>query len=159
MTRMMSKITNYRVIRKFRLRTTLLIPFVLQIMTAVGVVGYLSFRNGQQAVRDLANRLLEEKGNRIEQRILAYFEQPQALVKMTHAALQSESLNLNDLEKLHRYFWQVISQEKLGDYLYLGTSQGEFVGVERRDDGQIELRIRSLDQAFERKTYLLDDQG
>ncbi|TAF49946.1 MAG: hypothetical protein EAZ61_13695 [Oscillatoriales cyanobacterium] len=156
---MMGQTAGSRIVRKFRLRTTLLIPFVLQIVTAVGVVGYLSFRNGEQAIRDLANQLLEEKGNHIEQRILAYFDQPQAIVQMTHATLQSGSLNLENFEDLHRYFWQVITQEKLGDYLYLGTSQGEFVGVERRDDGQTELRIRTLDQAFERRTYLLDDQG
>ncbi|WP_421656041.1 hypothetical protein [Leptothermofonsia sp. ETS-13] len=42
---------------KFRLRTTLVLPFVLQIMTAVGLVGYLSFRNGQQAVNDLIIQL------------------------------------------------------------------------------------------------------
>jgi len=37
------------------LRTVLIVPFVLQILGAVGIVGYLSFRNGQQAVNDLAS--------------------------------------------------------------------------------------------------------
>lgn len=33
--------------RKLRLRTALVVPFVLQIVAAVGLVGYLSFGNGQ----------------------------------------------------------------------------------------------------------------
>jgi PAS domain S-box-containing protein len=144
---------------KLRLSTTLVLPFVLQIVAAVGLVGYLSFRNGQQAVNDLANRLLEEKGNRIEQHILAYFDKPQTIVQMTHAGLQSGNLSLSDFDSLRRYFWQVVQQEKLDRYLYLGTSQGEFVGVERRDDGRVEFKVRTLASSPNRETYLLDEQG
>jgi hypothetical protein len=38
------------------LRLILVVPFVLQIFAAVGLVGFLSFRNGQKAVNDLANQ-------------------------------------------------------------------------------------------------------
>jgi hypothetical protein len=31
---------------KFRLRSVLVVPFVLQIVAAVGCIGYLSYRNG-----------------------------------------------------------------------------------------------------------------
>ena len=37
------------------------------------------------------------------------------------------------------YFWQVVSQEKLGNYLYIGTEQGEF-GVAELRDGQMRKR-------------------
>ena len=33
----------------------LVVPFVLQIVAAVGLTGWLSFRNGQKAVNDVAN--------------------------------------------------------------------------------------------------------
>jgi hypothetical protein len=39
------------------LRSLLIVPFVLQIFTAVGLTGYISLRNGQQAINDLATRL------------------------------------------------------------------------------------------------------
>ena len=55
--------------RKLRLRTTLVLPFVLQIIAAVGLVGYLSFRNGQKAVNDLANQMIQEVGNRVVQHL------------------------------------------------------------------------------------------
>ncbi|XHL94738.1 MAG: hypothetical protein P2A85_19675 [Microcoleus anatoxicus] len=46
--------------RKISLQTLLIVPFVLQIFAAVGLTGYLSFRNGQKAINDLANRLIKE---------------------------------------------------------------------------------------------------
>ena len=39
------------------LRLVLTVPFVLQIFATVSIVGYLSFRNGQKAVQDLASHL------------------------------------------------------------------------------------------------------
>ncbi len=36
------------------LRTTLIVPFVVLILVSVGLTGYLSIRNGQQAVNDVA---------------------------------------------------------------------------------------------------------
>ncbi len=43
-----------KVSAKLPLRTVLVIPFVVQIFAAVGLTGYLSFKNGQKAVDDLA---------------------------------------------------------------------------------------------------------
>ena len=43
--------------QKIPLRTTLVVPFVLQIAIAVGLVSYLSFRNSQQAIEDLVTQL------------------------------------------------------------------------------------------------------
>ena len=145
--------------KKFRLRTTLVVPFVLQIIAAVGLVGYFSFRNGQQAVRDLANQLIEEKSDRIEQHVVDYFSQPQAIVQMTYAGLQSGNLDLNDIDGLRRYFWQVVNRERLDNYLYLGTEEGEFIGVERRDDDTVQFKVRTTASAPNREVYLLDEEG
>lgn len=45
---------------KVPLHTVLIVPFVVQIFGAVGQVGYLSFRNGQQAVNNVATQLHRE---------------------------------------------------------------------------------------------------
>jgi len=39
-----------QVLEKLPLGVVLIVPFVLEIVGAVGLVGYLSFRNGQKAV-------------------------------------------------------------------------------------------------------------
>ncbi|MGL5066035.1 MAG: hypothetical protein ACRC62_39195, partial [Microcoleus sp.] len=51
------------------LRVLLIIPFLLQIAGAVGIVGYLSFRNGQKAIDDLASQLQTEVSSRINQHL------------------------------------------------------------------------------------------
>ena len=38
----------------------LVIPFLLQIFLIVGIVGLLSFYNGQRAINDLANQLISQ---------------------------------------------------------------------------------------------------
>jgi hypothetical protein len=49
---------------KATLRTVIIVPFILQILGAVGLVAYLSFRNGQQAVNDVASQLRREISDR-----------------------------------------------------------------------------------------------
>jgi len=49
-----------QVLEKPPLGVVLIVPFVLEIVGAVGLVGYLSFRNGQKAVNNLASQLMSE---------------------------------------------------------------------------------------------------
>ncbi len=51
------------------LRTVLIVPFVLQIFAAVGLVGWFSFRNGQQSVNDMTSKLRYEITDRIRQHL------------------------------------------------------------------------------------------
>lgn len=54
---------------KVSLHWVLVVPFVVQIVGAVGLVGYLSYRSGQQVVSNLAYHLLEEVTKRISDRL------------------------------------------------------------------------------------------
>ena len=48
------------------LRLLLVVPFLIQISAAVGLTGWLSIRNGQRAVNDVASQLRSEVSNRID---------------------------------------------------------------------------------------------
>ena len=95
-------------IQKIPLRTTLIVPFTIQISEIVGLVGYISFRVGQRAVNDLALQLIEETSTRIEQHIVNYLNKSQNTLWLNHAGIKSDNFNLKDFEKLRRYFWQVV---------------------------------------------------
>jgi len=56
--------------------TILIVPFVVQVVGATGLVGYLSFRTGKSAIADLANQLIEEVSDRIYQNLELYLEIP-----------------------------------------------------------------------------------
>ena len=75
--------------RSRTLRTVLIVPFVLQIFATVGLVGYLSFKNGQKAVNEIADRLMAEVGSRVEQNLGSYLTVPHQ-VNQINAASNSE---------------------------------------------------------------------
>lgn len=47
---MNSRISKSQKIRQIPLRAVLIVPFVLQIMIAVGMVGYFSYQSGQKTI-------------------------------------------------------------------------------------------------------------
>ena len=53
----------------FYLKSVILIPFVGLTFIAVGLVGYLSFRNGQEAVHHVATQWRNEINRRIEEHL------------------------------------------------------------------------------------------
>ncbi|MEG3911279.1 ATP-binding protein [Microcoleus sp. w2-18bC1] len=54
---------------KLPLRTVLIVPLVLQTVSVVGLVGYLSFKSSQESVEDVAHQLIEQVGERISDRL------------------------------------------------------------------------------------------
>ena len=53
-----------KLFNKLPLRTVLIVPFVLQTVSAVALVGYLSFKSSQEAIEDVAHQLIEQVGER-----------------------------------------------------------------------------------------------
>jgi PAS domain S-box-containing protein len=148
-----------RFLKRFRLGTILVIPFIIPIVVSTGLVGWFSFRNGQQAINDLAIQLNSEISARIKQHVLDYLNKSHTLLQLTYAGVQSDNLKLNDFEGLRRYFWHVVQKGELESYLSFGNEQGEFVGVEYRENGTVQLKIRTKATDPIRETYLLDERG
>lgn len=144
---------------KFRLRTVLVVPFILPIVASTTLVGWLSFRNGQEAIDDLATQLNREISDRIDQHVSDYLNKSHTVLKLAEAGIQSGNLKLDDFPALQRYFWQVVKANDLESYLSYGNEQGEFVGVEHQEDGTIQLKVRTAATAPIREVYLLDPQG
>ena len=88
------------------LRLILIVPFVVQIFAAVGLVGYLSFRNGQKAINDLATQLQTEVSDRVRQHLDTYLATPHQINQINLDAIELELLNLQDLQSTGRYFWK-----------------------------------------------------
>ncbi|MEM1172319.1 MAG: hypothetical protein AAGJ08_25385, partial [Cyanobacteria bacterium P01_H01_bin.35] len=61
---------------KVPLRVTLILPFIVQLFGVVGLIGYISVKNGQRAVNDVVSQLLKEQVIRVEQNLEAYLRVP-----------------------------------------------------------------------------------
>ena len=141
------------------LRLVLITPFVLQIFGTVGIVGYLSFKNGEKAVNELATQVNSEISTRIQQHVLGYLNKSHQTLEVTHAGIKSGNIDLDDFAALQRYFWQIVQNRDMEAYISFGNANGEFVGVERQDDGRFQLKIRDRTTAPIREVYYLDERG
>lgn len=97
-----------RIITKLPLHFIFIAPFVLQIFGTVGLVGYLSFRNGQKAVEELAYHLMNEIGYRIEQNLDSYINILEQVVQNNASLLEQNILDSQDLPALETVLWQQI---------------------------------------------------
>ncbi|MEH2167622.1 MAG: ATP-binding protein [Nostoc sp.] len=125
-----------KVYAKMPLRYVLIVPFILQICGAVGLVGYLSYQNGQKAVRELATQLENEICDRIEQHLDSYLTTPKQINQINLDAIELRLLNLSDFQTTGNYFWKQMQVFNVG-YNSFANPKGEFIGVERLDNGQL----------------------
>jgi len=91
-------------LKRVPLRLVLIVPFVLEVMAAVGVTAYFVYRSGQEAINDLANRLVSEISDRVETSLENHLT---ALVQITNdnaEALRLGFLNQNNPLAIQRYF-------------------------------------------------------
>ncbi len=107
----------------------------MQIVGAVGLVGYLSFRSGQKAVEDLAQQLMGETGKRIEEKLTAFVETPHLINQLSADAIERGELNLN-LERAQpqgeKFLWQQMQLFKSIEWISLGSEKkGEYLGIWR----------------------------
>ncbi|MDF0557095.1 cache domain-containing protein, partial [Kamptonema sp. UHCC 0994] len=122
--------------QKFRLRTTLVVPFVLQIVAAVGLVGYLSFKNGQTAVYEVAGQLQNEITDRIQQNIKDYLAIPHQ-INQTNLNAVNMGLNLRELMNLKRYFWPELMSYPNLDFIAFVNNKGNVISGQRLADGTL----------------------
>ncbi|MBD1920429.1 response regulator [Microcoleus sp. FACHB-831] len=116
--------------KKFHLWTALIIPFIVEIGAAVGLVGYLSFRNGQKAINDLANQLLTEVNSRIEGQVDNYLENPKRVLEMDVRAIKAGNLSIQvkDFDTTGKIFWNQVQTYKLS-YISYATPDGNYIGA------------------------------
>ncbi|MEG4233022.1 SpoIIE family protein phosphatase [Microcoleus sp. Pol11C3] len=144
---------------KFSLRTTLVVPFVLQIFAAVGLVGYLSFKSGQQSVNDVASQLRREVSNRIKQNLDNYLKTPYLIHQVNFDALELKQIDLQNLSILERHFWKQIHQFPDIGFIGYASDQGEMLGMERLDNGLIEINLMENSSPTNLGIYTTDLQG
>ncbi len=141
------------------LRLLIVVPFLLQIFAAVGVTGWLYWHNSQAAVRVVAEQLVEETSDRILDQLQTYAAQPKRLNKVNIRAAQLGLLDLTDIDTTQQYFMQQLMLYEDVTFIGFGNEAGEFVGVNRRVDGQFQLQLATQDTGGALQDYLLDAQG
>jgi len=144
---------------KLSLRQVLVVPFFLQIIMAVGLTGWLSFRNGSRAVNDLATQLQGEVSDRIQQELDTYLETPHLVNQINVDAVRLGLISLDNLPQLERYLWTQMQQFQTASYIGIGTETGTYIGANRYDDGSIEFDILGGNTGGKLEKWLADTRG
>ncbi len=152
------KMHRFRPVQAFPLQLVLIIPFVLQIFGAVGLVGYLSFKNGQKAVNELADQLMERTSRSVDQHLDAYLSIPHKVIQMNADASQMGLLDVRDRETVAKYFWRQMQAYDLS-YIGIGLTTGEGAGAGRYDGKTVTVDDWSAATANNLTTYATDNQG
>jgi PAS domain S-box-containing protein len=149
--------------RKVPLLFVFTIPFVMQIVAAVGLVGYLSFQNGQQTVQNLVNQLQEEIADRIHLYLTGFLSRAELMNQITVDAVNRGEIkwNLNTANPTNdRLLWQQIQKFDTISWISLGAEDGSFLGINRQTPNN-KLRINVVNRSthFQSTYYRVDATG
>ena len=139
----------------------LVVPFVLQIFAAVGITGYLSFRNGQKAVNDLATHLQEEVSDRVSLHLDNYLATARNIAQTNASAIELGLIDIYDYQTSGCYLWQQIQilYQDVG-YIDYALPTGEYVGAGRwLENGGTTIDELSADTQWKANTYSTNPKG
>ncbi|MGC9502368.1 PAS domain S-box protein [Baaleninema sp.] len=147
------------------LRAVLVVPFLTQILLTVSLTGYLSFRNGRQAVEEVAGQLLDRVAVQVRDRLDTYLHNPHRIVANSIRQIRYGHLDPEDLDDLERHLWHEMTTFDRVTRVHFTTPEGQWLGVSRDLTGVVlppntislgEIRPSDLNTRHE---DLLDNRG
>ena len=148
-------------VRAFPLQLVLIVPFVLQVFGAVGLVGYLSFKNGEKAVHDLGEQLMKRTDSELDHHLDAYLSIPQQVIQINADVIRMGLLDLRDRKTLGKYFWHQMQAYDLS-YISVNLPTGEGAGAARYDGNTVtidDIPTKTPSLPNNTTTYLTDNDG
>lgn len=143
--------------RTFSLRTLLTLLFVFQIVAAAGLIGYLSHRNAEKTVNDMAGQLCTEMMSRVQQHLDSYLGTAEMINQINLDEFSQGLLNPGNAQKLAHYFWKQGQLFRgLGTIAFAGK-EGEFVGANEPENYMVFADPALTGNAIRR--YAPDSQG
>ncbi len=143
------------------LRVVLTVPFIVQMVGIVVIVGYMSYRNGEAALQEVTTQLRAEVSQRIYDRLLNYLEAPQVINAINYELIRSGRVDLTNTSSLTQLFWQ---QKSLFEHInvsaiYFGSETGEFFGMGFQESQRWEIGRAGVSTGNRFFSFAVDDQG
>ena len=142
--------------RHLSLQNIITLPFLLQIFVTVGLVGYFSWRNGEQAVNNVTRQLRSEVTAGVKQHLTDYLKTPHTIVRLKQNSIKTSQLDISNFDKTQQDFWLTIQLFDTVRAIYVGDETGKF-RYSKQERGNF--YSKEVISPPERKTYLLDNLG
>jgi len=134
------------------------IPFALQVLGIVGLVGYFSFRSGAKSVQELVDRLAIGLNKNVETHLIEYLNQAQEVNQLNVKAIESGAIDLNDVDHLEQYFYHQVKQFGFS-YVNFGGKDGRFIGSGYLSDLVIEIAETLPNNPQKLRSYQVNEAG
>jgi signal transduction histidine kinase len=144
---------------KLPLQKVLIFSVVVQIVTVVGIVGYLSWLNGQKTVNDLSIQLQTQISSRIYLQLENYLEMSHRLNQTNANVIEQDLLKPSDLTGLESFFLKQMQVFELVPYTAWGSEKGEYVGIDRLADNTLHIEVVEPPTKPQYYTYAVNSQG
>jgi PAS domain S-box-containing protein len=120
----------------FRIPLSLVItvPFLLNTFGIVGLIGWLSFRNGHDAILLLANQFHRKVTEQVQDRLHSYLELPYTLNQLNANSIELGQIVPNDEIRVQAHFWKQLQNFPRISNIYVATMSGKYFGVRRIKD-------------------------
>lgn len=152
------KLYRFGKLSNLPLQLVLVVPFVLQVLAAVGLVGYLSFRNGEKAISTLAGKLMERTNNEVNKHLDSYLSIPHKVSQINADAIEMELLDVKDSKSMGKFFWKQMQVYNLS-YIGYGLVNGSGGGAARYDGKTVTIDEWGSKLPNNGRTYATDNQG
>lgn len=144
----------------FSLPLTLVVLFFLQTMGIAGFTIWLSVRNGQTAVNQLAARLCYEISDRTQLKLQDYLAIPHQINQLNADAVQAGGLDPTNPKGLEQRFWnQVRTFTSISEIYYADEQNGGYLLLGRQDNGKLVIEATDNFKVGNYRTYTTDPQG
>ncbi len=145
--------------KTFPLRIVLIVPFILQLLGTVGLVGYLSYRNGEQSINDLANKLMDEVGGRVVDNLETHVQIPRQLNQAKLNAIATGTLNPTKVEGWEKFLWYQIQAYPYINITSIAMGSSDYRAAEKLSNGSTRINESGENTKQTFYSYETDQKG
>ncbi len=153
-----------KILKKTPLRLIFTVPFMIEIFVIVGLISYLSYKSGTEAVNDVAGQLREEVILKIKTYVNQELSSLVLINKLNADAIKRGEFNFNIKDKnpqMDYYLWQQIQKFDRAGWIFLGSQEGgEFLGIWRNpNNGELRFSVVNPTTNYLTFDYAINSQG
>lgn len=121
---------------RLSIRTIMILSYLILVVSVALVTAYLSFRNNHRLANMLVMRSARETGLRIQDRITAFFEQPELINAYNAELIERKLINSRAQELLMQHFQKQIKARPTVNSIYYANPEGGLAnsGIDKATD-------------------------
>jgi signal transduction histidine kinase len=134
--------------QSFPLSVILTVPFVIQLLLAIGTISYLNYRSSQETIHTLAQRLMVEVEGRVQENLRPFLEAPHAINGTKLDLIHLKKQPMNDLDAWEPFLLKQVQRYPDIYFTGVGNQQGSYRSAEKLSDGSLRLNRSGKETQF-----------